>query len=148
MHSAEKSLTSWMASFSVKFWSSTWTFISINHDWKNKYAMAEYPPFNLLLLDLQFVEFLHHHLHFIAGWISDRIKAGSRLLLLRKFSWVKCISPLRVCIKNAHGSADYALPMWLLLPAHLQNESYQWLECLVITQRCAPNLYLIWHLLY
>ena len=53
--SAVKSLTSWMASLSVKFWSSTWMLISFSHNWKIKLAVAEYPPFNLLILGLHAV---------------------------------------------------------------------------------------------
>ena len=40
-----------MASLSVKFQSLTWTLMSFSHNWKIKFTVAEYPPFNLFILD-------------------------------------------------------------------------------------------------
>ena len=41
-----------MASLSVKFWSLTCTLISFSHDWKIKFAVADYPSLGLLILGL------------------------------------------------------------------------------------------------
>ena len=118
--SAINSLTSWMASLSVKFQSSTWTLVSFSHDWKIKFSTAEYPPLSLIFS----LHSLWKSCNTIFISYPGEYEAGLRL------AWDLCssgyflgvhVNPLKDQKQNAHGAADYAMPMWLLLPAHFQN---------------------------
>ena len=137
-----------MASLSVKFQSSVCTLISFRHDWKIRFAMAEYPPLSLLIFGLHSLWnscaaiFISYPGGYAAGlWLAWGLHSSEYFLGVD-------VNPPEGQKQNAYGAADCAMPMWLLLPAHSQNVPFQWPEYLGKFQWCALNLQLIWHLPY
>ena len=85
-----------MASLSVKFQSSTCTWMSFNHDWNIKFAIAEYPPLHLLILSLCSLQnscaaiFIWYPGGDIVGFASYMLTLscwGSKMLSSPNFVW-------------------------------------------------------------
>ena len=123
-----------MASLYVKFQTSTWTLMSLNNNWNIKFAVAEYPPFSLLIFSSHILHnscmaicilypgrhitgFIRLSLAFLC-WGSKRLSfptftEDSRGVYVTPPSW-----PLA-----KHTWQGWWDPLWLPLPICLQNNN-------------------------